>query len=80
MLHSVVTLTPPSPAQALEMLQLRPGQRVLIHAGAGGVGSVAVPLAKAQGLHVTTTCSTRNLAFVKQARHPWLFCSGLLLV
>ena len=56
----------PSPRQALEALRLQPGQHVLIHAGAGGVGSVAVQLAKARwGLRITTTCSTRNLAFVK---------------
>ncbi len=57
---------PCGPEQALEAAALKPGQRVLIHAGAGGVGSVAVQLAKARGLHVATTCSTRNLAFVKQ--------------
>lgn len=66
---------------ALQAAALQPGQRVLIHAGAGGVGSAAVQMAKAQGLHVTTTCSTRNLAFVKQVR--WgkhcssaAFCAG----
>ncbi|GAB4813063.1 hypothetical protein N2152v2_000109 [Parachlorella kessleri] len=50
--------------QALDPLGLRPGQRVLIHAGAGGVGSAAIQIAKARGLHVTTTCSTRNVEFV----------------
>jgi NADPH:quinone reductase-like Zn-dependent oxidoreductase len=52
--------------QALDAAALAPGQRVLIHAGAGGVGSVAIQLAKARGLHVTTTCSARNLDFVKE--------------
>jgi NADPH:quinone reductase-like Zn-dependent oxidoreductase len=51
--------------QALERANLAPGQRLLIQAGAGGVGSVAIQLAKARGLHVTTTCSTRNVEFVK---------------
>lgn len=37
------------------------GKRVLIHAGSGGVGSIAVQIAKAQGAHVTTTCSTPNV-------------------
>ena len=41
------------------------GQRVLIHAGSGGVGSIAVQLAKARGAHVTTTTSPRNLALVE---------------
>lgn len=41
------------------------GQRVLIHAGSGGVGSIAVQLAKAMGAHVTTTTSPRNIALVE---------------
>lgn len=42
------------------------GQRVLIHGGAGGVGSNAVQIAKAWGMHVTATCGTKNLDFVRQ--------------
>jgi len=42
------------------------GQRVLIHAGAGGVGSLAIQIAKILGLHVTTTTSTRNADFVRE--------------
>jgi NADPH:quinone reductase-like Zn-dependent oxidoreductase len=41
------------------------GQRVLIHAGAGGVGSFAVQFAKLAGLHVIATCSAANVALVK---------------
>lgn len=41
------------------------GQRILIHAGSGGVGSFAIQFAKARGLHVTTTTSSRNVDFVK---------------
>jgi NADPH:quinone reductase-like Zn-dependent oxidoreductase len=41
------------------------GQRVLIHAGAGGVGSFAVQFAKLAGLHVIATCSAANAALVK---------------
>jgi len=42
------------------------GKRVLIHAGAGGVGSFAIQLAKARGAWVATTCSAANIAFVKE--------------
>jgi NADPH:quinone reductase-like Zn-dependent oxidoreductase len=52
--------------QALEAAALSPGDRLLIHAGAGGVGSVAIQIAKSRGLHVTTTCSTRNVDFCIQ--------------
>lgn len=51
--------------QALrEVAGLRAGQRVLIHAGAGGVGSLAIQIAKRLGLWVTTTTSTKNIDFV----------------
>lgn len=43
-----------------------PGQRVLIHAGAGGVGSIAVQLAKHLGAHVATTASAANADFVRE--------------
>ncbi len=47
--------------------RLQPGQRVLIHAGAGGVGHVAVQLAALQGAIVATTVSTPEKAeFVRQ--------------
>ena len=53
--------------QALrDVAKLQPGQRVLIHAGAGGVGCVAIQIAKILGLHVTTTTSTKNIEFVTQ--------------
>jgi len=41
------------------------GQTALIHAGAGGVGTVAIQIAKYLGARVITTCSARNVAFVK---------------
>ncbi|MFI7300276.1 NADP-dependent oxidoreductase [Streptomyces sp. NPDC050121] len=40
--------------------QVQPGQKVLIHAGAGGLGSTAVQLAKHLGATVATTTSTEN--------------------
>lgn len=42
------------------------GQKVLIHAAAGGVGSLAVQLARHAGAHVTGTASAKNHAFVRQ--------------
>ncbi|WP_027211381.1 NADP-dependent oxidoreductase [Burkholderia sp. WSM2232] len=44
---------------------LRAGQRVLIHGAAGGVGSVAVQLARIAGAEVIATASARNLEYVK---------------
>ncbi len=44
---------------------LTPGQRVLIHAGAGGVGSIAVQLAHAKGAHVTATASAAKVDLVR---------------
>ena len=44
---------------------LRPGQRVLIQAGSGGVGTVAIQLAKHLGAEVLTTCSERNAELVR---------------
>ncbi|MDX8454345.1 NADP-dependent oxidoreductase [Mesorhizobium sp. VK9D] len=44
---------------------LQAGQRVLIHAGAGGVGHLAVQIAKARGAHVIATASPDKLDFVR---------------
>lgn len=43
---------------------LAAGQRLLITNGAGGVGSLAIQIAKAAGAHVTAMASGRNEAFV----------------
>jgi NADPH:quinone reductase-like Zn-dependent oxidoreductase len=52
--------------QALtEHADLRPGQRVLIHAAAGGVGHVAVQIAKARGAYVIGTASAGKHAFLR---------------
>ncbi|MGW0585396.1 NADP-dependent oxidoreductase, partial [Streptomyces sp. NPDC002920] len=53
--------------QALvERGRVRPGQKVLIHAGAGGVGSIAIQLAKHLGASVATTASGSNADFVRE--------------
>ena len=51
---------------ALQVLETRVNERdrVLIHAGAGGVGHYAIQLAKNQGAHVITTASAKNSDFV----------------
>src|SRR3954447_9850980 len=52
--------------QALvERANLRPGQKVLIHAGAGGVGTIAIQLAKHLGASVATTVSTTKIDLVR---------------
>jgi alcohol dehydrogenase len=49
----------------VERAKARPGQRILIQAGSGGLGTFAVQYAKAIGLTVTATCSSRNADFVR---------------
>jgi len=49
----------------VERAQLKAGQRVLIHAGSGGVGTFAIQLAKHLGATVATTTSTENVELVK---------------
>jgi alcohol dehydrogenase len=49
----------------IELARLRAGQKVLIHAGSGGVGTFAIQLAKHLGAQVATTASTKNHALVK---------------
>ena len=53
--------------QALvEKAKLRAGHRVLIHAGSGGLGTIAIQLAKHLGATVATTTSTVNVEWVKR--------------
>ncbi|WP_433505212.1 NADP-dependent oxidoreductase [Pseudonocardia halophobica] len=52
--------------QALvEKANVRPGQKVLVHAGSGGVGTIAIQLAKHLGAYVATTTSTPNVEWVR---------------
>jgi len=52
--------------QALvEVAKLKPGQKVFIQAGSGGVGTFAIQLAKHLGATVATTTSTKNVELVK---------------
>jgi NADPH:quinone reductase-like Zn-dependent oxidoreductase len=49
----------------VETAKLQAGQKVLIHAGSGGVGTIAIQLAKHLGAFVATTTSTANIDWVK---------------
>ena len=51
--------------QGFARVGARAGQRILIHAGAGGIGTFAVQYAKHLGLEVTSTTSSKNVDFVK---------------
>ncbi|GAC1448182.1 MAG: NADP-dependent oxidoreductase [Desulfuromonadaceae bacterium] len=49
----------------IEVAGVAPGQRVLIHGAAGGVGSYAVQLAKWRGAHVIATASSHNHDYLR---------------
>jgi NADPH:quinone reductase-like Zn-dependent oxidoreductase len=49
----------------IERAHLKNGQKVLIHAGSGGVGTFAIQLAKHLGATVATTTSTANVELVR---------------
>jgi NADPH:quinone reductase-like Zn-dependent oxidoreductase len=57
-------------ASALQAIQdhmkLQRGQKLLIHGGAGGIGSLAIQVAKSMGAYVATTCSGDDIGYVKQ--------------
>ena len=56
-----------SAIQALEEhIKLQSGQKILIHGGVGGIGMVAIQLAKTIGAYVATTVSTDDKEYVKQ--------------
>ncbi len=53
--------------QALvDLGEVRPGQKVLIHGGAGGVGTIAIQLAKHLGAEVATTVSGKDADFMRE--------------
>lgn len=49
----------------VERAQVKPGHKVLIHAGSGGVGTIAIQLAKHLGATVAATTSTANIDLVR---------------
>ncbi len=48
-----------------EKMKLSQGQKILIHGGVGGIGHIAIQLAKSIGAYVTTTVSGKDTRFVK---------------
>lgn len=50
----------------VEHLQIQPGQKILIHGGAGSIGALAVQLAKHLGAYVAATATAEGLAYAKQ--------------
>jgi NADPH:quinone reductase-like Zn-dependent oxidoreductase len=64
---SAVPLTALTAWQALiDSAKLSTGQTVLIHGGSGGVGTMAIQIAKARGAKVIATASTRNQDLLKE--------------
>jgi NADPH:quinone reductase and related Zn-dependent oxidoreductases len=56
-----------SAIQAVEdAIKLKKGQKILIPGGAGGIGSIAIQLAKSIGAEVATTVSGKDVSFVKE--------------
>ena len=56
-----------SALQAIEEhIKLKAGQKILIHGGAGGIGSIAVQIAKGLGSFVTVTVSAKDREYVKK--------------
>ena len=60
---AATTLSALTALQALST-RVKPGDKVLIHAGSGGVGHFAVQIAKKLGAHVVSTSSAKNRDFV----------------
>ena len=62
--------TPVAGLTAMQALRthaaVRPGEQVLVNGAAGGVGTLAVQVAKALGAEVTAVCSARNVDMVRR--------------
>ena len=50
----------------VEHIKLAPNQRILIHGGAGGIGTIAIQLAKHIGAYVIATAGTSDIQYVKE--------------
>jgi NADPH:quinone reductase-like Zn-dependent oxidoreductase len=61
---AAATLAPLTALQVLTQAEIKKGDRVLIHAGSGGVGHYAVQIAKYYGAYVIATSSAANKDFI----------------
>ena len=65
--------------QALDAAAVGPGDTVLVHAAAGGVGTMAVQLARLRGAHVVGTASEANHEFLRGlGAEPVTYGAGLI--
>lgn len=56
-----------SAVQAIEEhIKLKPNQKIFIHGGAGGIGSLAIQLAKHIGAYIATTATGKGVEYVKE--------------
>lgn len=63
---AAIPLVGSSAVQAIEEhINLQKGQKILIHGGAGGIGHIAIQLAKSKGAYVATTVRTKDIEFVR---------------
>lgn len=63
---AALPLAAASALQAIEEhIQIKEGQKVLIQGGAGGIGSLAIQIAKMHGAYVAATTSPQTIDFVK---------------
>jgi NADPH:quinone reductase-like Zn-dependent oxidoreductase len=51
---------------SFNIMKIKKGTKILIHAGAGGIGTFAIQYAKHLGATVYTTCSTSKVEFLNQ--------------
>jgi alcohol dehydrogenase len=64
---AALPLTGVSAWQALvDHIGLSRGKRILIHGGAGGIGTMAIQIAKYLGAHVATTVSAKDMQYVRE--------------
>jgi len=49
-----------------ELIDIQSGQKILIHGGAGGIGSIAIQIAKKLGAYVATTVSAKDKDFAAE--------------
>lgn len=64
---AAVVLVGTSAVQALvEHMKLQRGQKILVHGGAGGIGTVAIQIAKSLGAYVVTTATGDGVEYVKK--------------